>query len=100
MRREGIDRGLQIIPTMPIDELIATVKAAEGMGYTHCMVADEGLMHDVYAVLGLGTPRSRSTDGPRICHARHGLPTRATDRMNAVTTNLYWKGPAMRSIDS
>lgn len=44
--------GLQIVPTMPIDELVETARAAEELGYRYCMVADEGLMHDVYVGLG------------------------------------------------
>ncbi len=45
--------GLQIVPTMPVAELVETVRVAEEIGYDYCMVADEGLMHDVYVVLGL-----------------------------------------------
>lgn len=59
-RTQRVDRGLQIIPTMPIDELIETIEVAERLGFSHCMVADEGLMHDVYAVLGVAA-RATST---------------------------------------
>ncbi len=48
----SIALGLQIVPTMPVDELIETARAAEELGYRYCMVADEGLMHDVYVCLG------------------------------------------------
>ncbi|MDH3754380.1 MAG: LLM class flavin-dependent oxidoreductase [Acidimicrobiia bacterium] len=44
--------GLQIIPTMPVGEVIETIQVAEGLGYDYCMVADEGFMHDVYTTLG------------------------------------------------
>lgn len=44
--------GLQIVPTMPVGELVETAQAAEELGYQYCMVADEGLMHDVYVCLG------------------------------------------------
>ncbi len=44
--------GLQIVPTMGSAELIDTIVTAEELGYSYCMVADEGLMLDVYAVLG------------------------------------------------
>ena len=47
-----VDLGLQIVPTMGSAELIDTVVTAEELGYSYCMVADEGLMLDVYAVLG------------------------------------------------
>ena len=52
MSADGIALGLQIVPTMGSAELIDTVVAAEELGYSYCMVADEGLMLDVYAVLG------------------------------------------------
>lgn len=57
--------GIQIIPHMPVGELIATVQAAEELGYDYCLVADEGLMHDIYVVLGaLAGNTSRITLGP------------------------------------
>ena len=57
--------GIQIIPHMPVGELIETVQAAEEMGYDYCLVADEGLMHDIYVVLGaLAGNTSRITLGP------------------------------------
>ena len=52
--------GLQIVPTMGSAELIDTIVAAEELGYSYCMVADEGLMLDVYAVLG-AVARATST---------------------------------------
>ncbi len=52
MNTRRIELGLQIVPTMGSAELIDTVKIAEELGYSYCMVADEGLMLDVYAVLG------------------------------------------------
>jgi len=44
--------GLQLVPVMPVAELVDTIRAAEQLGYDHCMVADEGLMQDVYVALG------------------------------------------------
>ena len=67
--------GLQIVPTMGSAELIDTVVAAEELGYSYCMVADEGLMLDVYAVLGAA---ARVT---------------STIRLGAVT-NPYTRHPA------
>lgn len=52
MTEGGIALGLQIVPTMGSAELIDTIVVAEELGYAYCMVADEGLMLDVYAVLG------------------------------------------------
>jgi len=48
----GVALGLQIVPTMAAGELVETIQMAEELGYSHAMVADEGLMLDVYAVLG------------------------------------------------
>ncbi len=67
--------GLQIVPTMGSAELLDTIICAEQLGYSHCMVADEGLMLDVYAVLGAA---ARQTD---------------TIRLGAVT-NPYTRHPA------
>jgi len=67
--------GLQIVPTMGSAELIDTIVCAERLGYSHCMIADEGLMLDVYAVLGAA---ARQTD---------------TIRLGAVT-NPYTRHPA------
>jgi 5,10-methylenetetrahydromethanopterin reductase len=44
--------GIQLVPTMGVGEAIETVQRAESLGYDDCMIADEGFMHDVYAVLG------------------------------------------------
>ena len=68
--------GLQIVPTMPVDELLDTVRLAEELGYDYCMVADEGLMHDVYAVLGAAAQ------------------TTSTIRLGVVT-NPYTRHPAV-----
>ena len=70
-----VELGLQIVPTMGSAELIDTIVAAEELGYSYCMVADEGLMLDVYAVLGAAT---RAT---------------STIRLGAVT-NPYTRHPA------
>ena len=67
--------GLQIVPTMGSAELIDTIVVAEELGYSYCMVADEGLMLDVYGVLGAA---ARAT---------------STIRLGAVT-NPYTRHPA------
>ena len=67
--------GIQIVPTMPVAELVQTARTAESLGYQYCMVADEGLMHDVYATLG-------------------AIAT-ATDRIRlGAVTNPYTRHPA------
>ena len=75
MSANQIALGLQIVPTMGSAELIDTIVVAEELGYSYCMVADEGLMLDVYAVLGAA---ARAT---------------STIRLGAVT-NPYTRHPA------
>lgn len=52
MTAAGIELGLQIVPTMAPGEVVETIRVAEELGYSYAMVADEGLMLDVYALLG------------------------------------------------
>ncbi|MYE57670.1 MAG: LLM class flavin-dependent oxidoreductase [Acidimicrobiaceae bacterium] len=75
MSPDPVTLGLQIVPTMGSAELVDTIVAAEELGYSYCMVADEGLMLDVYAVLGAA---ARAT---------------STIRLGAVT-NPYSRHPA------
>ncbi len=60
MSAHSIALGLQVVPTMGSAELVDTIVLAEELGYSYCMVADEGLMLDVYAVLGAAA-RATST---------------------------------------
>ena len=60
MSVDRIALGLQIVPIMGSAELVSTIVLAEELGYSYCMVADEGLMLDVYAVLGAAA-RATST---------------------------------------
>ncbi|MFV2039342.1 MAG: LLM class flavin-dependent oxidoreductase, partial [Acidimicrobiales bacterium] len=48
----GLSLGLQLVPTMPVAEVLRTIETAEQLGYDFCLLADEGLMHDVHVVLG------------------------------------------------
>jgi len=45
--------GLNIIPVMPVSEIIALIQAAESLGYEYCLLADEGMSSDVYVTLGV-----------------------------------------------
>ena len=79
MTGDGIALGLQIVPTMGSAELVETIVVAEELGYSYCMVADEGLMLDVYAVLGAaaratGTIRLGAVTNP---YTRHPAATAA-----------------------
>ncbi|GIV70782.1 MAG: hypothetical protein KatS3mg048_3644 [Caldilinea sp.] len=51
--------GIQIIPTMPVDEVIATAVMAEELSYDFCLLADEGFMPDVYVALGAIAQRTQ-----------------------------------------
>jgi len=69
--------GLQIVPTMPVAEVVDTVRVAEELGYEYCMVADEGFMQDVYVCLGAA---AGVTDSIRL-----GVVTNGFTRHPAVT---------------
>jgi len=71
--------GIQIIPTMPVDEVIETGVMAEELGYDFCLLADEGFMPDVYVALGAIALRTK-----RI---RLGPVTNGYTRHPAVTAN-------------
>ncbi|MFW5942718.1 MAG: LLM class flavin-dependent oxidoreductase [Chloroflexota bacterium] len=60
-----MELGIEIIPDMPVDEVVETARRAEALGYTTCLVADEGFMHDVYVLLGaIAQHSSRLRLGP------------------------------------
>jgi 5,10-methylenetetrahydromethanopterin reductase len=44
--------GINLIPDMPVQEVIDTAIAAEEIGYDYFILADEGFMQDVYILLG------------------------------------------------
>ncbi|HEX9926313.1 MAG TPA: LLM class flavin-dependent oxidoreductase [Anaerolineae bacterium] len=74
-----IEMGLQIIPTMPVREVIDTIRTAEELGYHYCVLADEGFMPDVYVALGLA---ARETSTIKL-----GPVTNGYTRHPAVTAN-------------
>ncbi len=45
--------GINIIPVMPVSEIIAIIKSAEALGYEYCLLADEGMTPDVWVTLSL-----------------------------------------------
>jgi len=47
-----IEMGILLIPDMPCSEAVETIRIAEEIGYTTCVLADEGFMPDVYVILG------------------------------------------------
>jgi 5,10-methylenetetrahydromethanopterin reductase len=54
--------GIHILPFMAAADVVAIAREADRIGYDYCLVADEGLLADVYVVLGaiaLATERIR-----------------------------------------
>jgi 5,10-methylenetetrahydromethanopterin reductase len=74
-----IEMGIQIIPLMPIQEIIETIRVAEELGYRYCVLADEGFMPDVYVTLGIA---ARQTSTIKL-----GPVTNGYTRHPAVTAN-------------
>jgi 5,10-methylenetetrahydromethanopterin reductase len=57
--------GINLIPDMPVDEVVETIRAAEELGYEICLLADEGFMPDVYVTLTAAAQKtSRIMLGP------------------------------------
>ena len=71
--------GINIIPVMPVSEIIEIIKAAESIGYDYCLLADEGMTPDVWVTLGLA---ARETS--KICLA--------------PVTNGYTRHPAVTAV--
>jgi alkanesulfonate monooxygenase SsuD/methylene tetrahydromethanopterin reductase-like flavin-dependent oxidoreductase (luciferase family) len=71
--------GINIIPIMPLSEIIEIIKAAESIGYEYCLVADEGMTPDVWVTLGLAA------------HETHKI-------FLGPVTNGYTRHPAVTAI--
>jgi len=71
--------GIQIIPTMPADEVVEIAVMAEALGYDFCVVADEGFMPDIYVTLGAIAQRTQ--------RMQLGPVTNGYTRHPAVTAN-------------
>jgi 5,10-methylenetetrahydromethanopterin reductase len=72
-----VQLGINIIPVMPAEEILQLIKAAEALEFDYCLLADEGLTADVYAVLGAAAKETQ-----RI---RFGPVTNGYTRYPAVT---------------
>ncbi|RPI85899.1 MAG: LLM class flavin-dependent oxidoreductase [Chloroflexi bacterium] len=71
--------GIELIPCMPLQEVVDTINAAEDLGYDFCILADEGFMHDVYVCLAAAAQKtSRIKLGPTTNgYTRHPAVTAA-----------------------
>jgi 5,10-methylenetetrahydromethanopterin reductase len=91
-----IEMGIQLIPTMPVNEVIKTIQAAEAVGYDYCVVADEGFMPDVYACLGLA---ARETSRIRLGPVTNGYTRHPAVTASAVATlNELSQGRALANL--
>jgi 5,10-methylenetetrahydromethanopterin reductase len=61
--------GINIVPGMPVKEIIETAVAAEEIGYEYLILADEGFMQDVYILLGA---IARETQGIKLSPCTNG----------------------------
>lgn len=81
--------GINIIPVMPVFEIITIIQTAESLGYDYCLLADEGMTPDVWVTLGLA---ARETDkillGPVTNgYTRHPAVTAiATATLNQISS--------------
>jgi 5,10-methylenetetrahydromethanopterin reductase len=91
-----IEMGLQIIPTMPVREVIDTIRAVEELGYRYCVVADEGFMPDVYVTLGIAAQETSTIKlGPVTNgYTRHPAVTASA----AATLNEVSGGRALMNL--
>jgi 5,10-methylenetetrahydromethanopterin reductase len=88
--------GIEIIPVMPVSEVIEIAQAAESLGYSYCLLADEGFMPDVYVSLGAIAKRtSRIMIGPVTNgYTRHPAVTAVA----AATLNELSNGRALVTL--
>lgn len=71
--------GINLIPEMPVAEVVKTIQAAESLGYEMCLLADEGFMPDIYVTLAAAAQKtSRIMLGP--------------------VTNAYTRHPAVTAV--
>jgi 5,10-methylenetetrahydromethanopterin reductase len=91
-----IEMGIQIIPTMPVGEVIDTIRAAEELGYGYAVVADEGFMPDVYVCLGVA---ARQTDRIKLGPVTNGYTRHPAVTATAIATlNELSQGRAVTNL--
>ncbi len=75
--------GINIIPVMPIEEILALIRNAEELGYEYCLLADEGLTPDVYALLAIA---ARETTRIRLAPVTNGFTRHPAVTATAIAT--------------
>ena len=78
-----LELGAVVIPVMPARDLIGLAVGAEQAGLDHLLVADEGLMPDVYAALGA---MAAATDRIRLGPVTNGYTRHPAVTAAAVAT--------------
>lgn len=79
MADAAVEAGVHIVPLMPAENVIRVAVEADRLGYTYCLVADEGVHPDIYVVLGA---IARETERIVV-----GVMTNGYTRHPAVTAN-------------
>ena len=65
LRKNDMELGLQIFPSMSVNDIITIACEAERLGYDQCLLADEGFLPDPYVTLGaIAVQTSRIKLGP------------------------------------
>ena len=91
-----IEMGIQIIPLMPVEEIVDTIRVAEELGYRYCVVADEGFMPDVYVTLGYA---ARQTSTIKLGPVTNGYTRHpAVTAIAAATLNDISDGRALVNL--
>ncbi len=75
--------GINIIPVMPIEEILALIQSAEELGYEYCLLADEGLTPDVYALLAVA---ARETTRIQLSPVTNGFTRHPAVTASAMAT--------------
>jgi len=78
-----LELGAVVIPVMPARDLVALAVGAENAGVDHLLVADEGLMPDVYVALGAA---AAATDRIRLGPVTNGYTRHPAVTAAAVAT--------------
>ncbi len=77
MAKRKLQLGVNLIPSMPVKEVIDTALVAEELGFEYFFLADEGFMQDVYVCLGsIAQQTSKMKLGPVTNgYTRHPVAT-------------------------
>ena len=88
--------GIMFVPKGPMDEVLAAAQAAEAAGFDFGLVADEGFLYDVYAVMAVILSHTRRLRLAPITnpYTRHPAVTAAA----LATLNTFAPGRAFLTV--